>query len=193
MVSTATSSERLQALPVPVTCDRPQDASTFLPYGGDVKPEEAFKIIEEYKVKAEAVRATQVSIDICLGLVSLRLFLQYNRSQRLLSSGWSPRGKPEAAHGTQALGLSTTRFKLYSWFHACTCFHGVANNVEVEDMRTPRWYNSMVSSHAYFRRALLGCGRPGKIEPGPGVSSTTFTERFTPLMSRTLPDHTHRR
>lgn len=37
-----------------------QDASTFLPYGGDVKVEDAFKIIEEYKSKVETVRATQV-------------------------------------------------------------------------------------------------------------------------------------
>ncbi len=37
-----------------------QDASTFLPYGGDVKPEKAFEIIEEYKAKVEAVRTTQV-------------------------------------------------------------------------------------------------------------------------------------
>lgn len=37
-----------------------QEASTFLPYGGDVKVEDAFKIIEEYKVKVDAVRTTQV-------------------------------------------------------------------------------------------------------------------------------------
>ena len=37
-----------------------QDASTYLPYSGDMKPEKAFKIIEEYKTKVEAVRTTQV-------------------------------------------------------------------------------------------------------------------------------------
>jgi len=37
-----------------------QDASTFLPYGGDIKPEKAFEIIEEYKAKVEAVRTNQV-------------------------------------------------------------------------------------------------------------------------------------
>lgn len=38
-----------------------QDASTYLPYGGDVKPEKAFEIIEEYKAKVAAVRTTQVT------------------------------------------------------------------------------------------------------------------------------------
>ena len=37
-----------------------QDASTYLPYSGDIKPEKAFQIIEEYKAKVEAVRTTQV-------------------------------------------------------------------------------------------------------------------------------------
>ncbi|CAB1114177.1 unnamed protein product [Ectocarpus sp. CCAP 1310/34] len=50
-----------------------QDASTFLPYGGDVKPEDAFKIIEEYKVKVEAVRATQAG-TFCVTNLHGRLF-----------------------------------------------------------------------------------------------------------------------
>lgn len=41
-----------------------QDASTFLPYGGDIQPEKAFEIIEEYKAKVEAVRTTQVMAAI---------------------------------------------------------------------------------------------------------------------------------
>lgn len=42
-----------------------QDASTHLPYSGDLKPEKAFEIIEEYKAKVEAVRATQVMAMAC--------------------------------------------------------------------------------------------------------------------------------
>lgn len=42
------------------SCVTQQDASTFLPYNGDIKPEKAFEIIEEYKAKVEAVRTTQV-------------------------------------------------------------------------------------------------------------------------------------
>lgn len=40
-----------------------QDASTFLPYNGDVKVEDAFKVIEEYQEKVTAVRATQVNLE----------------------------------------------------------------------------------------------------------------------------------
>lgn len=40
-----------------------QDASAFLPYDGDVKVEDAFRVIEEYKEKVEAVRATQVRLS----------------------------------------------------------------------------------------------------------------------------------
>lgn len=37
-----------------------QDASTHLPYSSDIKVEDAFKIIEKYNDKVEAVRAAQV-------------------------------------------------------------------------------------------------------------------------------------
>lgn len=45
-----------------------QDSATFLPYGGDVKVDDAFKVIGEYKTKIEAIRATQVRLIFWLPL-----------------------------------------------------------------------------------------------------------------------------
>ena len=53
-------SDRIAALVVDLSRSTVQDALACLPYDGEVKVEDAFKVIEEYKEKVEAVRATQV-------------------------------------------------------------------------------------------------------------------------------------
>ncbi|CAN0120098.1 unnamed protein product [Ectocarpus sp. 6 AP-2014] len=89
-----------------------QDASTFLPYGGDVKPEDAFKIIEEYKVKVEAVRATQASMQAGLDVFAMdspehKELKEVERDLNLMEQIWTVSKDWEAAWDGWKTGLFT--------------------------------------------------------------------------------------
>eukprot|EP00752_Nemacystus_decipiens_P009956 g8879.t1 len=89
-----------------------QDASTYLPYSGDMKPGKAFEIIEEYKAKVEAVRTTQAAMQAGLDVFAMdspehKELKEVERDLNLMEQIWTVSQDWETAWDGWKTGLFT--------------------------------------------------------------------------------------